>query len=107
MKLAPPLETVVYDPATGAASHIKVLPYQISGSPPAIAFDFAAAARASLAERDKETQEMQARESELQQALCQFEPGAALDKTTPTDGHCLFHALNRGGLIQPGATSLD
>ena len=37
-------------------------------------------------------------EAILEQAIQQIEPGACLDKQTPRDGHCLFHALLRGGL---------
>ena len=36
----------------------------------------------------------------LQEALTGFNDRARLDTTTPADGHCLFHALDRGGLFE-------
>jgi hypothetical protein len=87
----PQLETVVYDPVNGGASHIKV-----SGGALPIQFDLQAGVRASLVQREQEEQQMLALESDLQQSLTQFEAGADLDRNTPADGHCLFHALRRG-----------
>ena len=42
-------------------------------------------------------------------ALNGAEEGAVLDQTTPTDGHCLFHALAHGGLLRdiPGSLTIQ
>ena len=95
-------ETIVYDADSGAASHIKV-----SRSNPAILFDFGAAVKASIATREQCKQQRLDKERELQESLHTYEAGAVLDKTTPADGHCLFHALKKGGLLQQEAIGFD
>ena len=67
---------------------------------PVLAFDLEAGLAASVAQHDATRKHLQMQEDSLQQALSGLEPGAALDKTTPADGHCLFHALLQGGLAR-------
>ena len=45
----------------------------------------------------------------LSQSLASFEQGAQLDCSTPADGHCLFHALAQGGLVEgiPGSLTVE
>ena len=43
----------------------------------------------------------------LQSQLDRLEPGALVDKSTPKDGHCLFHALAAAGLLQDRACGVD
>ena len=70
------------------------------GGLPVLAFDFEAGLAAPVAEHDATCKRLQMQEDSLQQALSELEPGAALGKTAPADGHCLFHALLRGGLAR-------
>ena len=63
-------------------------------------YDFAAGLKASRAAGKKARQSRAQVEKTLQEALSREEEGARLDTTTPRDGHCLFHACVRGGLIQ-------
>ena len=55
------------------------------------------------AQRRREWQEQV---SALGEALRKREAGAKLDLNTPADGHCLFHALSRGGLLAGVPASL-
>ena len=80
----------------GGFSHIKVHNVPLDISP---AFDFDAAVAASLGVRDRQAAERGLQEQSLQAALTALEEGAALNMSTPRDGHCLFHALHRGGLL--------
>eukprot|EP00972_Heterocapsa_arctica_P083542 12309592-Heterocapsa_arctica.AAC.1 len=65
-----------------------------------------AAVAASMAEYEAIEEELKDLEDELQGVLSHHELGATLDTTTPADGHCLFHALLRGGLVgQVGSLS--
>ena len=65
-----------------------------------LAFDLEAGLAASVAQHAATRKHLQTQEESLEQALSELEPGATLDKTTPADGHCLFHALLRGGLAR-------
>lgn len=62
--------------------------------------DFQMAVALSLADRDGRQAEVLDHERQLGAALTQLESGARLDRDTPKDGHCLFHALVRGGMIR-------
>eukprot|EP00973_Karenia_brevis_P096169 12430909-Karenia_brevis.AAC.1 len=46
-------------------------------------------------QREKAEEEQ---ENQLQTCLSSHEAGALLDRSTPRDGHSLFHALRKGGL---------
>ena len=89
------VEEAIVDDATSGISHMKV-----SSAPllPAGAFDLRAALAASIANQKESDAIMATRTAALEQALSQFCPGALLDRSTPADGHCLFHALRRGGV---------
>ena len=96
------LETLVVDHDTGGLSYIKVGGAAPSAIEPAplVAYDLAAGIAASLAQAKKDNSENCYAESILQSTLSKLEPNALLDKATPRDGHCLFHAL------KPGLSSL-
>ena len=86
-------DTVVVDADTGGVSHIKVsaLPLQ---------YDVAAGLAMSVAQHQEGLALLQAAERDLQAAVSDLEAGALLDQATPADGHCLFHALVRGGIAR-------
>ena len=92
------MERIVYDSIYGGASHIKVG----SGNakwwqkPEALLYDLKAAAAVSREVSQSKQQATGAMANELQDALTTREPGACLDKNTPEDGHCLFHACVSG-----------
>ena len=65
------------------------LPSQLVGGASALSRAIAV----SLQEKRKRDEEFDAMTSALQAGLSKFERGAALDHSTPCDGHCLFHAL--------------
>ena len=80
---------------------VIVLPEDDSGvedDSVSLAYNFEAAVAANLAEQAQHDGMMRRLASDLQTALHIIEPGAALDMETPADGHCLFHALQRGGV---------
>jgi hypothetical protein len=87
------METLVYDPSTGGASHIKV------ESSTGFLLNKKAVVAASLAIHTERNKCMEAHANELQGVLTTYEPGACVDKSTPADGHCLFHACVSGGLF--------
>ena len=79
--------------AKGGHSHTQL------ASADGLAFDFMVGVQASLVERDKTARMRASVEKALQRNLSLLEEGALLDVNTPRDGHCLFHALVKGGLI--------
>ena len=109
------VESLVYDPITGAASHFKqasipivdAAPIPLGGDVDARAFDFDGAVKASLALRDGAAAERTKAEDTLEQAVDAYMKGSTLDRTTPADGHCLLHALMRGGIINTGRIPLS
>ena len=54
--------------------------------------------RKTVAEKQKSDQRRAALRRFLSDSLQGFDPTSVLDLTTPEDGHCLLHALRRGGL---------
>lgn len=84
----------------GALSHTKVASIDMPGN-----LNQDDKLKIVLAESLKKHQALQqARreaESHLQESLASYEKGAKLNLETPGDGHCLFWALQEGGLITP------
>eukprot|EP00973_Karenia_brevis_P008889 1203206-Karenia_brevis.AAC.1 len=83
---------IVYDPVTGGASHQKL------GPAADLADNFRQAVLQSIAAQAAEDKKRESRQSQLRNSLQQISPQADLDLTTPADGHCLLHALRRGGM---------
>ena len=90
---------MVLDGESGGLSHIKVSPAHAHESA------FAASVADHAVSEQLKAQERRG----LQEALDQAEPGAALNVSTPEDGHCLFHALKSGGIFasRPDFNDLD
>ncbi|CAK0859201.1 unnamed protein product [Prorocentrum cordatum] len=70
---------------------------------PIVPFDFEAAVQASLEQKALEDAAPRAMEKEMQASLSKFSETAAIDRETPKDGSCLFHALRAGGLFSQRA----
>ena len=62
-------------------------------------FDLAAALLASATDKAQRRKTWDERVSVLAAKVTALDAAASLDLTTPTDGHCLFHALAAGGLL--------
>ena len=90
-------DVMVVDGETSGFDYIKTASSS-SSSDPSMATNFAAAIRASIAAKEEEEQAETARQDALQKVLSSLEPGATLNTTTPADGHCLFHGLQRAGV---------
>ena len=84
---------IVSDPGDGI-SHVKVSRASSSTSSQAIAVL-------------DPLEGISAAEDALRTHLDRISPGTRLDMTTPKDGHCLFWALKRGGLLRSTPTPLD
>ena len=69
-------------------------------------FDLRAGLRASAKKHAAERKLRQQQVEQLALAVEQAEPCATLDHDTPGDGHCLFHALAAGGLLDDIPESL-
>ena len=69
--------------------------------------DLQLAIRASLAEKKHSSAGEQATVDLLQAQLTAVEPGARIDTSTPKDGHCLFHACRRAGILDDCEGGLD
>ena len=108
------VETLVYDPASGGASHIKVGHVPIAdgrnpiadGTDPRL-YNLQAALEASKALLDEGEPEMASAEDLLEESVQKCLAGSRLDRNTPRDGHCLLHALMRGGLMNDGRVPLS
>ena len=74
----------------GGYSHIKAARQDFS--------NLAAALKESLENELAKNAEEEVSIATLQEQLNVIEPGAEVDRTTPKDGSCLFHALKKGGL---------
>ena len=92
-------ELMVLDGESGGLSHIKVSPAHAHESA------FAASVADHAVSEQLKAQERRG----LQEALDQAEPGAALNVSTPEDGHCLFLSLKSGGIFasRPDFNDLD
>ena len=88
-------DVLVVDGSTGGISHVK------ARSP----FELALAESASMHVEEQVAE--QAAMRALQSVLDSHEPGSLLDKSTPKDGHCMFHALRSAGLLQDCQWELD
>ena len=108
-------EQLVIDGTSSGLSHIKMPISQDVDD--ASAYESAVAASLHLSEEEAHARMLEEAEVEqayhlseeeaharileeaaLEQAIQRSEAGAYLDKQTPRDGHCLFHALLYGGL---------
>ena len=105
--LDPPQETwdtLIVNADNTGYDHIKVSTAGMSSGHTAPADiappvdEFEAALKASARARAAELAETAEAERQLNRALQLVEPGAELNRGTPADGHCLFHALRCGGL---------
>ena len=85
-------DTVAVDPTTSGISHIKVSGF------PSLMDDIALAIAKSEEIESRRVAAENAADMALETALQVVEPGSALDRSSPKDGHCLFHALRAAGL---------
>ena len=90
------VETEMASGEHGALSHIKVSSVAVASVRVPSALQRAVAATRAIAKK-RAAQKAEA-EQTLQTRLTSPESGAELDLDTPGDGHCLFWALQRGGL---------
>ena len=86
-------EVLVATGPHGAISHSKLS--GIQGRP----YSLKEALAESAVLQGAAAAQLLSRADALQQSLDALEPGALVDRETPGDGHCLFHALMEGGLF--------